>query len=78
MTTEIINSNFSLLLFVVIVDCSTPPTPGNGSVTYDNTFEGSVANYSCNDGFRLVGDDQTVCQSNATWSGVVPICIGEI
>ena len=60
-----------------IVDCGPPPPPENGSVTYDDTSEGSVANYFCNFGFRLDGDDQRVCQANKTWSGVVPMCIGE-
>ena len=66
-----------LALFVVIVDCGPPPALENGFVRSDNNLEGSVANYFCNFGFRLDGDDQRACQANKTWSGVIPTCICE-
>ncbi|XP_065918054.1 uncharacterized protein [Dysidea avara] len=56
-------------------DCGSPPAPVNGDVMFDSTSEGSVANYSCNFGFRLDGNNQRQCQSTATWSGTVPTCI---
>ena len=64
-------------MFVVIANCGDPSTPENGSVVYDDTFEGSVASYSCDFGFRLDGDDQRVCQADETWSRAVPICTRE-
>ena len=58
-----------------IVDCGDPSIPYNGGVRYVDTLEDSVANYSCDFGFRLFGDSQRICQSNAIWSGAVPTCI---
>ena len=61
-----------------IVDCGDPGIPDNGGIRYVDTLEDSVANYSCNLGYRLDGDSQRVCQSNAMWSGAVPNCIREL
>ncbi len=48
----------------------------DGSVDTGLSVEGVVANYSCNTGFRLVGDAGRVCQSNGLWSGMNPACQG--
>ena len=34
----------------------------------------SLARYSCNGGFRLVGDSYRVCLKNGKWSGQEPFC----
>ena len=43
----------------------------------DTTF-GSIANYSCDEGFVLNPDDDTsrmrVCQADGTWFGPDPTC----
>ena len=37
---------------------------------------GSIAAYTCNMGYQLIGEDQTrTCMSNGTWSGEEPTCI---
>ena len=38
-------------------------------------FGGSVANYSCDQGFVLCGAKSRTCQSNETWSGSPPECL---
>ena len=48
----------------------------DGSVNTGLSVEGVVANYTCDIGFRLVGDVGRVCQSNGLWSGVNPACQG--
>ena len=35
---------------------------------------GSVAQYSCNAGFELVGEKRRVCSRNGLFSGLAPIC----
>ena len=50
----------------------------NGQVVIDGpTEQGTVATYSCNSGFSLVGDRQRVCTESGAWSGIRPTCIRE-
>lgn len=48
----------------------------DGSVDTGLSIEGVIANYTCDTGFRLVGDAERVCQSNGLWSGTNPACQG--
>lgn len=48
----------------------------DGSVDTGLSIEGLIANYTCDTGFRLVGDDERVCLSNGLWSGTNPACQG--
>ena len=64
-----------LALFYLLVNCGDPGSPVNGNFVLENdTYEDSIAIYSCSFGFRLDGDDRRVCQSNETWTGTVPTC----
>ena len=45
--------------------------------TVATTFE-SVANYSCDNGYELVGPSIRMCQANGSWSDVDPLCKGMI
>jgi hypothetical protein len=49
-----------------------PPT--DGSVQYTGIDVDSVAEYSCNEGFRPIGDTVRVCGPDGIWSGVPPVC----
>ncbi|KAH3725860.1 hypothetical protein DPMN_051712 [Dreissena polymorpha] len=59
----------------VIKECGPLSKPDNGDVVLNagTKFE-AVANYSCNEGFKLVGDTSRICQNTGTWSGVQPTC----
>ena len=62
------------LLLHTAVDCGPLDPPMDGSVTLTGTVFGSVATYSCNDGFRLEGEETRECQANSLWSGRAPTC----
>ena len=62
---------------VVIVDgCGPLPPPDNGNVDASITTVGSVATYSCDNGFLISGDPQRNCQMDGLWSGSAPTCLG--
>ena len=65
--------------------CNVPLTPDNavmegdfvpGSNNQLVAFGGTVM-YSCMEGFVLIGDDERTCQSDETFTGTLPTCIGE-
>ena len=58
-----------------IIDCGIEdiPDPENGQVIAIETTFGSVANFTCNTSFVLVGDDMRTCESSG-WSGTNPTC----
>ena len=57
------------------MDCGALANPVNGSVDYTagTTFR-QTANYSCNTGYRLVGDNTQTRQATGNWSGSAPTC----
>ena len=58
--------------------CRQLQDPENGAVTQRRLpFVGSVAVYTCNNGFELNGNSRRVCQSNGRYSGEAPVCEGE-
>ena len=57
-----------------IVDCGAPQQPANGQVIHNETVFGSVANYSCNALYSIVGDASRECLANGIWSGIEPRC----
>ena len=57
-----------------VVDCGNLDDPDNGEVTLTGTTLGSKADYSCNNGYALEGNERRVCQSNREWSGMAPVC----
>ena len=74
----------SLLLYTTLLCSSlqelyvrTSPTLTMGKwlikVLYGNV-SGTVANYSCNAGYRLLGNAIRTCSSTGVWSGVAPTC----
>lgn len=55
-------------------ECGDPGQLLLGSRQVLGTTEGSVVTYSCNSGFRLVGDSQRTCLATGEWSGNPPFC----
>ena len=70
-------------LHVVVQFCELLRSPMNGAVNTTDTLEGTVAGYSCMQGYILSGDETRVCQLNTNtvlgvWSGTEPICISRL
>lgn len=60
------------------VNCGPLNNPLNGQVSLTGTTFIHMATYSCNSGHILTGGDAVrECQSDGTWSGEAPMCIGE-
>ena len=60
-----------------VISCPTPGvivSPDNGRVSVGGVTIGSVATYSCDDGFTLMGTATRTCTSDGTWSGDNPTC----
>ena len=58
-----------------MVDCGLLEAPDNGTVDLSaGTTFGSVAVYSCNDIFELVGSSTRTCLGTGLWSDEPPIC----
>ena len=48
--------------------------PMNATVISNGTYVTSVAEFTCDFGFELIGNPQRVCQPDGTWSNMVPRC----
>ncbi|GAB6029547.1 hypothetical protein CHUAL_005296 [Chamberlinius hualienensis] len=59
----------------VRITCSLPNAPTNGHVTVVDAFPNQIVNYSCDDGYKLVGHNERICQENGQWNGVSPKCV---
>ena len=64
----------SLLIFSSAVFCPLLPVPLNGTIDPTSNTIGSIASYSCDVGYELVGNMMRVCQSNGMWDGEDPQC----
>ncbi len=56
--------------------CRSLPLIANGKVTLsDGQAYGSVATYTCNEGFVLSGSGTLTCNADGNWSGIAPKCV---
>ena len=63
--------------FYTAIDCGELQAPMNGQVTLTGTVFNSLAVYSCNPGFTLVGSAARTCMASGQWSGEAPTCVCE-
>lgn len=54
--------------------CSTLTAPLYGQVSVKALTPDSCANYTCNEGFTLIGDHIRVCLHSGEWTGNTPTC----
>ena len=74
------NSQFAKNLFpsYAAVECPNLHSPLHGAVsTSDSTKYLSVANYSCDYGYKLIGYETRKCGYSGLWSGMAPGCFGK-
>ena len=50
------------------IDCGTIEAPENGAVSVISTTYNSRANYSCNEGYILIGNESVTCLASGMWS----------
>ena len=48
----------------------------DGNVDVGLSVEGTIANYTCDDGYRLVGAASRLCQNDGEWTDRAPVCQG--
>jgi len=71
----------SLLIATVSSDssCGFPGAPAHSTVKFspgEDVREGTIAKYSCDRGFELLGPARRVCANNGTWSPQgIPFCV---
>ncbi|XP_065505748.1 complement receptor type 1 [Caloenas nicobarica] len=73
------NQTWSVALeFCKRKQCANPGDPENGrAVVLTDLLFGSKVNYTCNEGYKLVGGSQRTCEVSGTrvsWSGDAPVC----
>lgn len=68
-------------IFILAAYCSPPNNPVNGTVhSLTGTKLGSTLRFSCDQGFRLIGQSSAICTRTAhgvyQWNAPVPLCQG--
>lgn len=58
----------------VVVDCGSLTSPLQGYVLIAESTFGSIANYSCFEGYELDGNMTRTCLECGNWTGNDPMC----
>ena len=58
----------------LVVDCGNLTSPLQGYVSIAESTFGSIANYSCFEGYELDGNVTRTCLESGNWSGSDPTC----
>ena len=63
------------VLLLIVLDCGMAniTAPELGQLSVESTLFGSVASYTCESDYILVGDEERTCSLNG-WSGTQPEC----
>ena len=66
-----------VVLYVLGLQCSTPPDVANVEMSSTGTGYLDVITFSCSPGYRyLSGDLSRECVSPGMWTGLLPVCEG--
>ncbi|WAQ97902.1 CSMD3-like protein [Mya arenaria] len=55
-------------IFCQIKDCGHPVSPKNGNVAYEDTKFQAIAQYTCDTGYSLIGNNLRICNKDGMWS----------
>ena len=80
---HIVESELVVLLHTVImnytnplvIECESLSDPANGMVTVTGLTPGSIATYTCNNSYQLLGNNTRTCDSNGSWTNMEPTCV---
>ena len=66
------------IIFFVLVgrSCGYPGSPDKGSFSGSVYSYGKKVTYSCQHGYRMVGESERMCLNSGRWTGDVPQCQG--
>ena len=64
-------------MYYTVVDCGALTDPDNGQVSATTTTYDSIADYTCNTGYNLVGVNERICTAAGTWTDGEPTCQSE-
>lgn len=64
----------NIVLYIIAITCQSLSEPQNGGVQFTSLVKGSIASYSCSDGFKLIGEVNRQCLVTGQWSGEEPTC----
>lgn len=73
----LLNSKYLFLPPTHAVMCDELPDVDNGQIQLDSPDVGNVANYSCDQGYVLLGVQRRTCTEDGSWSDIEPSCIRE-
>ena len=59
------------------LDCGDPGYSANGTRNLTDTTEGSLVTYTCDLGYRIIGNNSRECKRDRMWSGRSPVCQGK-
>ena len=63
-----------MLFLLSKVQCHRLSDLDYGVVKHEGVYVGHKATYTCNHGYKLVGESVRKCLYNGYWSGVAPVC----
>ena len=58
----------------VSIDCKELADISNGDVSFSSLEPGSVATYTCQEGYKNIGEKNQTCNFLGKWSGQEPQC----
>ena len=59
----------------LVIECESLSNPANGMVTVTGLTPGSIATYTCDNTYQLLGNDTRTCDSNGLWTKMEPTCV---